>query len=141
MSECLTTKQLKTVLNLIWKDRSKWFTIGIQLNLEESELRAIRTNCHNVEDSFTEMISLWLHQVDPKPTWTALVDALDSPPVDSKGTAKAIKEQYILKEPHSDSEKDDHDLSEGVNELTPIEPPRKVACELEKLDRWFSKLA
>ena len=54
-------------------------------------LDKIQSDEEGVEDCLREMLSQWLNQVDPPPTWKDLADAVDA--VDPK-KAKEIREQY-----------------------------------------------
>ena len=79
----MTISNLKTVRKAVWDARAKWFNIGRELGLSMSNLQAIEVSYNRVEQCFSEMLTLWL-QFDPYPTWSALVDALQSPTVGCK---------------------------------------------------------
>ena len=52
-----------------------------------------------VDDCFTEMLSHWLSQPSPPPTWSALAKALTSPVIrrsDIAGTIKPDSDQRML---------------------------------------------
>ncbi len=136
MSECLTVKDQKTVLNSVWKDRAKWRMIGIQLNFLDSDLDAIKGNCENMDHCFIKLISKWLRQVDPKPTWAALVDALNSPLVDCKDTARTIEKTYLQKELSLNAVGNEHGLPEI--DLPPSKHPLQE--EMDRLDGRFTDL-
>ncbi len=76
MSDYLTTSDLKKVRNYLWEVRTKWFDIGIELNLKPDQLDVIKCDHSNVQDCYTQMLREWLAQIDPLPTWSALVVAL-----------------------------------------------------------------
>ena len=75
----LTQDDLKTIQDLVWPARSKWFQMGIQLGIDVGTLEAIRGNNHDQsEDCFTDILTTWLRGRDPIPTWKSLVNALKS---------------------------------------------------------------
>ena len=80
--ELLTLSELSEVLNAVWDRRSKWYNIGLGLGIESSTLDATSRNCHHqCEDCLREVLKEWLKQVEPRPTWDALQEALNLPSV------------------------------------------------------------
>ena len=68
--------------------------IGIELDLKKPDLDAIETNFGNdLTKCFTEMLTLWLKQVDPLPTQGALVEALRSPIVNLGQLAESVENE------------------------------------------------
>ena len=58
---------------------NEWEDIGIQLDIEEGQLRQIKSD--NVGDSkacLREMLRVWLSHVAPPPSWSAMANALDT---------------------------------------------------------------
>ena len=87
---------LKTVRNALWDARSKWYHIGVELDIETSTLDIIGTECQGkVEDCFTKVLTKWLNCVEPQPSWSALVEALESPAVDHPNLADKIRSKYM----------------------------------------------
>ena len=152
MSTRLTSKDLKDIQNVLWDAQTKWFNIGIQLGLDSVKLEAIKCNCADVEDRFTRMLSEWLVQVDPEPTWDRLVSALKARPVNCKQIAQEIEQKYCTKEPIPDQNPPltlaagnvamvkHSDIEETDKFSTLPDPPRKVMIALEDLDDSFWKL-
>ena len=61
------------------KVADEWEDIGIQLDIEEGQLKQIKSD--NASDSkacFHEMLRVWLSHVAPPPSWTAMADALET---------------------------------------------------------------
>ena len=59
-----------------WEARNKWFSIGLGLNMEVSDLEAIRqTNRDNVDDCFMDMLKKWL-RTSLRPTQSNLITVL-----------------------------------------------------------------
>jgi hypothetical protein len=73
--------------------------IGIELGLNKTDLDAIKTNFDDdLTKCFTEMLTLWLKQVNPLPTQRALVEALRSPIVNQGQLAKYVEKEDLLNE-------------------------------------------
>ena len=78
----LTIKDLRMVLRAAWDGRSKWYNIGLELEIDPGTLKVIEGNNYkNIDDCFRDMLTTWLNTVEPKPTSAALADALRSPTV------------------------------------------------------------
>ena len=50
-----------------------WEDIGLTLDLEQGQLSAIRSDHRKSNKCFRE---LWLNQVEPLPTWSAIIKAI-----------------------------------------------------------------
>ena len=71
---------------------SKWFEIGVQLGIKHGKLKEIEKNhLGDCGQCLTTLLSTWLYDVDPIPTWKALADALRSRPVQVKVVSKREK--------------------------------------------------
>ncbi len=68
---------LNNILRCLRPLRAKWMTIGVYLEIDTGTLKAIKADNDNVEDRLTEMITIWLDQVSPPPTWSALSAAIE----------------------------------------------------------------
>ena len=64
----------------------RWEDIGIQLDIADEKLAAIRRNHttytddgphHDSGQAFRDMIRVWIKQVNPPPTWSNFVKALE----------------------------------------------------------------
>ena len=69
----------------------QWKTIGIILRIPKHVLDKVQSDEEGINNCLQEMLSQWLKQVDPAPTWKDLANAVDV--VDQK-KAKEIREQY-----------------------------------------------
>ena len=75
--ESLTLDDLKVVQHSMWDARTKWFNLGLQLNVKPTSLVAIQQNNKEHTDAcMNEMLIMWLNQSNPPPTWSSLVAAL-----------------------------------------------------------------
>ena len=70
---------LPTMLRILLPVCSRWMNIGIMLSLDHGCLTAIKTRCRGVpDDCLREMLNEWLQQVNPPPTKSALVSAVEN---------------------------------------------------------------
>ena len=53
---------------MLWKYRAKWRLVGIELETQSDDLDAIEVDKRTVADSLLEVIKIWLHRANPKPT-------------------------------------------------------------------------
>ena len=93
----LTVDDLKAVRNSVWDARAKWMDIGIELEIKLSRLEAIKSNHSEVGSCLTAMLTDWLKQTTPQPTWEALINALKSQIVGDTHLADAIQSKYCKK--------------------------------------------
>ena len=77
----LNIKDLHAVQKAAWDARTKWYNIGLELDIDPETLNTIKENNDNIDDRFRAMFMTWLKMVDPRPTWEALAEALRSPTV------------------------------------------------------------
>ena len=57
---------------------SDWEDIGLLLKLTRGSLRVIKVDFPNdAKKCFREMIKLWLDQIDPPPSWAAIIEAIN----------------------------------------------------------------
>ena len=69
-----------------------WRTIGTLLGVSKDVQKRIRSDEEGVNDYLQEMLSEWLKQIDPLPTWSALAEAVEM--VDSS-KAKEIRDHCL----------------------------------------------
>ena len=70
---------MKELLDIAWEHRAKWRFIGIELQIDTGTLDAIAAdNHHQVGDCLTRLISLWLHQINPRLARRAITKAIKS---------------------------------------------------------------
>ena len=112
ISESITTKlglldgqlindDLQLVINEVWEARNKWFHIGIELHMKESDLQAIKCNTRGVGNCLTEMIAEWLRH--GRATWKALISALRNTTVHCISLADSI-DSRLASNPNPDPE-------------------------------------
>ena len=70
--------------------------IGLELDLDITDLNAIdAAHRGDIGRCFIEMLTLWLQQVDPPPTWSAMVEALQDPIIGLGDLAKQVESKFI----------------------------------------------
>ena len=97
-SERLNSRDLKEICSKLWEARIKWFNIGLGLNLDDSDLEAIRrTNRDNVDDCFMDMLKKWL-TTSPKPTKSNLITVLREKTVGFNQLAEELESKSFKRE-------------------------------------------
>ena len=101
-----------------------------------TDLDAIKAESSDNKNCLTEMLTLWLKQVNPPPTWSALVMALRQPAVGERKVAQQIEEMHIST--------DSTNISAEIAKLsfpliTEIVPSEHAREELEHRLRMESK--
>ena len=85
----LYLRDLREVRALLYPVRSKWYDIGIELELKVEELDRIKAAFTDHRECLTEMLKLWLKSSTLFPTWQAIGEALTATPVDEVEVAKS----------------------------------------------------
>ena len=79
----------------LYPARTKWFNIGLNLNIDGNDLSAIHEiNSQNLDTCLREMLIKRLHSGGPL-SWRDVCDCLRSPTVDRKDVAEKIEEWRI----------------------------------------------
>ena len=71
---------------------AQWKIIGTMLGIEDHVISRIRADEDGVCDRLQELLTVWLKQVDPPPTWTALAEAVE---VVDELRAEEIKTRFV----------------------------------------------
>ena len=74
------------------KVSADWEDIGLALDLESGQLSAIKSDHQECKKCFREMLKLWLKQVDPPPTWSAIIDAIEI--CEYESLAEELRKKY-----------------------------------------------
>ena len=68
----------RTCLKFLLPEAKHWHNIGTLLGISESNLEQIEADYPGrCQDCVREMIKVWLKQVEPRPTWKDLADAVE----------------------------------------------------------------
>ena len=88
---------LRSITNELGSVMNKWFQIGVQLGINETNLHQIEADYCTVDRCFSEMISFWLKgNTEVAVTWKSIIDALESPAINEKGLANWLREKKGL---------------------------------------------
>ena len=98
----LVSGNLGKVQDLIWDARPKWFNLGLNLNIDQATLTAIKQSNSNVDDCFRDMLLEWLKSVEPP--WEELLVALRKRSVGHKQLAKKIARKFNISIESDDSD-------------------------------------
>ena len=90
----LSDKDIKRVRIDIYEARAKWYDIGIELEIPTGTLKSIKSMYDSPAECLVEMLDTWLKQVDPKPSWRLLINALEQPAVGEERLAERLKQKY-----------------------------------------------
>ena len=80
----------------------KYYSIGLQLDIDESKLDEFELIHQTVGRRFSAVISYWRKGNAKSVTWKSLLAALKSRSVSEKGLAEKLEEKYIVKSKESD---------------------------------------
>lgn len=96
ITDHLSTNDLRTVLDEIFHIRSKWFSLGIQLKMNPDDLEAIKVRHNNDPDAcLLDLLTTWLKNLDPKPTWESLASALKSKALGNEQLSERVRQKYL----------------------------------------------
>ena len=74
-----------------WDARSQWYNVGLALGISADSLDTIRRNHRDIcEDCYTTILKQWLKGKHPRPTLSALAEALRSPAVNMANLAELL---------------------------------------------------
>ena len=87
----LIPANLAKVVKLLWKARHKWYSLGLELGIDEITLKAISIDNDCVDTCFTEMLSHLLNNMSgPLLSWKRIMNALCQPSIGCKKVASDI---------------------------------------------------
>ena len=70
--------ELQDVLMKLFPVADKWENIGIMVGIEPDKLNAVKEGNSSSQNCLCEMLKIWVKQVNPSPTWTAIRVALET---------------------------------------------------------------
>ena len=94
IASILSDRDIKLVRREIYEARAKWYDIGIELEIPTGTLKSIKSMYDSPAECLVEMLDTWLKQVDPKPSWRELINALEQPTVGEERLADRLKHKY-----------------------------------------------
>ena len=70
-----------------------WYSLGVQLQIPIGTLKRIESDYHNkATRCLLEMLTVWLQRANPSPTWSVLIETLES--VDERRLAQELGDKY-----------------------------------------------
>ena len=79
---------------LYLKVADKWKSIGIRLKIPIGKLKATEEKCKNDPHTcLVEMLEMWLEQLDPPATWTAVIEAVEF--LGHEQLGKELRKKYV----------------------------------------------
>ena len=86
------TPDLKDLMTALYRNvADKWKTIGVYLKI--SDLASIETRHHSDPHlCLLEMLDAWLKRVDPLPTWSAIIEAVEF--LGEEQLGRRLREKY-----------------------------------------------
>ena len=92
--ETLTSDDAASVQDEIIEAQNDSFVIGLKLNLPEYEVKSIHSMYTHPRDRLLHILLEFTKQIEPRPTWRVIVDALKSPAVNLTQLAKRMEDKH-----------------------------------------------
>lgn len=86
--------ELKDLMDALYNQvEDKWMILGVQLGISHGSLKSIEANRQrDPQNCLLEVLEMWLQQVDPPPTWAAIIDAVEF--IGKKQLGKDLRHKY-----------------------------------------------
>ena len=95
-----TALTLKAAINALHSVCTKWYNIGVQLEVPTFQLKIIERKSSDSMDQLRDVLDYWMSN-EPSPSWSHIVDTLKAPSVGENRLAKEIQEnKSSLEEQH-----------------------------------------
>ena len=91
----LTERDAKDILEELQEAMNRACELGLVLKLLPHEVEAIRKTYPDPQDRLLQVILAFLRQVEPRPTWRVIVDALSSPAVNLTALARRVEAAHF----------------------------------------------
>ena len=91
----LTPNDAVQVLEELLPAQNQSYELGLKMKLPPYEVESIHSTYPQPRQRLLRIIMLFLNQVDPKPTWRVIVDALKSPAVNLPQLARAVETAHF----------------------------------------------
>ena len=93
--EVLTPDDAVKVYEELLQAQNKSFQLGLKLNLKPHQVEGIHSTYSEPENRLLRVVMLFLNQVEPRPTWRVIVDALKSPAVNLPQLAMTVEAAHF----------------------------------------------
>ena len=135
------------VLEELLPAQNKSYELGLKLKLPQHVVEGIHSKDLPPDKYLLKILIKFLHQVEPRPTWRVIVQALRSPVVDLPALAKAVEEDHFPDPQPLVPTSVSANPSDGssINSLAVVETSiqssiEKVREEIENLEDQFFQL-
>lgn len=91
-SQILAVPQLRDACKFLLPIASEWKTIAVLLGISQDQVEVIRQENTRVNPCLCAMLSTWLKQIDPNPSWNSLAEAVEC--LGNQTVAKEIRDKY-----------------------------------------------
>ena len=91
----LAPDDVMEVLEELLPAQNKSFNLGLKFKLPLHEAEAIHGKAQSAQDYLRDVLVKFLKQVEPRPTWRVIVDALRSPAVDLPQLANRVEAAHF----------------------------------------------
>ncbi|CAI8028793.1 Ankyrin repeat domain-containing protein 50 [Geodia barretti] len=93
--EVLTPNDAVKVLEELLPAQNQSYELGLRLNLKPHEVKSIHATFSDPRKRLLQIVLEFLNQVEPRPTWRVIVDALKSPAVNLPQLAMAVEAAHF----------------------------------------------
>ena len=93
--EVLTPNDAVKVLEELLPAQNQSYELGLRLNLKPHEVKSIHATFSYPRKRLLQIVLEFLNQVEPRPTWRVIVDALKSPAVNLPQLAMTVEAAHF----------------------------------------------
>ncbi|CAI8032727.1 hypothetical protein GBAR_LOCUS18479 [Geodia barretti] len=93
--EVLTPNDAVKVLEELLPAQNESYELGLRLNLKPHDVKSIHATVSEPRKRLLQIVLEFLNQVEPRPTWRVIVDALKSPAVNLPQLAMAVEAAHF----------------------------------------------
>ena len=94
--ETLTERDAMAIFEELLEAMNQAYILGLKMNLPSHELDAIKKTYPDPRECLLQVILAFLRQVEPRPTWRVIVDALRSPAVNLTALAERWRPTSLI---------------------------------------------
>ena len=93
--EALTSNDAVKVLEELLPAQNESYELGLRLNLKPNNVKSIHATVSEPRKRLLQIVLEFLNQVEPRPTWRVIVDALKSPAVNLPQLAMTVEAAHF----------------------------------------------
>ena len=97
-TDTLTMADFKVLTNELHSITNVWYQFGVELKVPVVTLKAIERQYKEPASCLTQLLTFWLSNTTPSPTWQTVVGALSCASIERKDLARHITETYCHSE-------------------------------------------